>query len=262
MLAKHLESKGWGKDRWALYPVDEPGLYGGTRIQAFVEIARHFKEAMPDAPIYANPSGFVTCENMAAMVPLVDVWAPEQALMRRQPELAPFFLGTGKPVWCYEAPPDVKTLLPLGYYRSLSWMAFRLGLSGVGFWTQFYQGAQYGGNDLWSIGKGVLYGANYVVSGNEAISRRWEAFRDGIEDVRAFAMLRDAAESARLKGLHPEAVAAAERLLGEDIEEATRKPWPCGDPTRNLRDYEMDYEWILRMRREAAELTRTLKQEI
>ena len=260
-LASHLEAKGWGKERWALYPVDEPGLYGGTRIEAFLEIARHFKAAMPSVPIYANPSGFVTPENMAGMVPLVDVWCPEQALMRRQPELAPFFCATGKPVWCYEAPGDVKTLHPLGYYRANSWMAFQMGLTGTGFWTQFYVGAHYGGNDLWMRNAGAEYGANYVAAGREVISRRWEAFRDGIEDARAFMMLRDAAEKARVLGLHGDAVARADRLLGPEIEKATRKAWACGDITRFLRDYEMDYAEIQRIRQQAAKLTLELRRD-
>ena len=257
-LADHLASKRWSKDRWALYPVDEPGLFGGTRIRMFEEIASHFKKAMPDAPIYANPSGFVTPENMAGMVPLTDVWQPEQALLRRQPELAPFFLGTGKPVWCYEAPGDVKTLRPLGYYRANSWMAFRLGLHGTGFWTQIYVGPKPEDNDLWLKRAATEYGANYAVAGREVISRRWEAFRDGIEDVRAFMLLRDAAEDARAAGRSPEWVARAEKLLGAEVEHATRKALACGDITRFLRDYEMDYAEIGRIRKEAAEITRAL----
>ena len=51
----------------------------------YVEIARHFKQAMPDVPLYANPSGNVTTENMKPMVPVTDVWCPEQGLLRRQP---------------------------------------------------------------------------------------------------------------------------------------------------------------------------------
>ena len=254
-LAAHLESKGFGTDQWALYPVDEPGLFGGTKILEYVKIARHLKEALPSVPIYANPSGNVTTENMQPMMPLTDVWCPEQGLLRRQPELAEFFLATGKPVWSYEAPPDSKTQLPLGYYRANAWMAFQLGLQGTGFWAQLYSGSYFGGNDLWFAGKGVLFGANYEVGGNEVISRRWEAFRDGIEDVRAFLMLREAADAARDKGVQAGLVARADELLGAGIEHATRKPWPCGDPTRFLRDYEMDFAEIQQMRAEAAELT-------
>jgi FG-GAP-like repeat len=258
-LAAHLESKGFGMDEWALYPVDEPGLFGGTKILEYVKIARHLKEAMPGVPVYANPSGNVTTENMKPMVPLTDVWCPEQGVLRRQPELAEFFLATGKPVWSYEAPPDSKTQLPLGYYRANPWMALQLGLHGTGFWTQLYSGSHFGGNDMWFAGKSVLFGANYEVGGNEVISRRWEAFRDGVEDVRAFLMLREAADAARAKGVHAGLVARADELLGAEVEHATRKAWPCGDPTRFLRDYEMDLDEIQRMRAEAAQLTLSLQ---
>ncbi len=247
-VKSHLQGKGWGMDRWALYPVDEPGLYGGTLIERFKEIATHLKESMPDVPIYANPSGFVTIENMKDMIPLVDVWCPEQTLMRRQPELAPFFLKTGKRVWCYEAPPEVKTLHPLGYYRANSWMAFRLGLSGTGFWTQFY-------GDLWLRRLPMDYGANYTVAGREVISRRWEAFRDGIEDTRAFALLRNAVARAKSENLFTKEVAEAETLLGSGIDHAIKKAWGCNDITRFLRDYDMDYKEVLKIRQKVAELT-------
>jgi hypothetical protein len=258
-LAAHLESKGFGMDQWALYPVDEPGLFGGTKMLQYVKIATHLKEAMPETPIYSNPSGNITLENIKPLVPLTDVWCPEQGMLRRQPELAEFFLSTGKPVWSYEAPPDSKTQLALGYYRANSWMAFQLGLHGTGFWTQIYTGSYFGGNDMWFAGKGVLFGANYEVGGGEVISRRWEAFRDGIEDVRAFLMLREAADAARGQGTHIKEVAKADEILTNNVLNATKKAWPCGDPTRFFRDYEMDYTDILRIRAEVAELTLALK---
>ena len=258
MLAAHLAEKGFGLDRWALYPVDEPGLFGGTKVELYRQIATHFKEAMPEVPLYANPSGNVTPETMAPMMDITDVWCPEQGVLRRTPELAELFLATGKSVWSYEAPPDSKTQHALGYYRANSWMSFQLGLSGSGFWTQVYTGAHYGGNDLWFAGKGTLFGANYAVADTEVISRRWEAFRDGIEDVRAFMMLRDAAEAARAAGRHAAEVARVDVLLGEEVTKATEVAFDCGDPTRFLRDYEMDYGEIQRIRHEVAELTRIL----
>jgi outer membrane protein assembly factor BamB len=252
-IRNHLQEKGWGIERWALYPVDEPGLFGGTLIRRFLEIGRHFKQAMPDVPIYANPAGFVTTENMREMVPLVDVWSPEQALMRRQPELAPFFLGTGKRVWSYEAPPEVKTLYPLGYYRANTWMAFQLGLSGTGFWTQFY-------GDLWLKKTVVDYGANYVSGTHEIISRRWEAFRDGIEDVRAFCLLQQTIDKAKAAGRSADLVSAAEELLKSDIAAVTKTAWAANDITRFLRDYEMDYSKILDIRKRVAALTLQLRK--
>lgn len=260
-LAQHLKEKGWGPERWALYPVDEPGLFGGTRIRLYEQLAGHFKRAMPNVLMYANPSGFVTPENMAGMVPLTDIWQPEQGLLRRQPELASFFLNTGKPVWCYEAPGDVKGLRPLGYYRANPWMAFRLGLSGTGFWTQFYKGTNEKDCDLWLSWANSEYGANYIANDKEIISRRWEAFRDGIEDVRAFLLLRKTAQDPRAVQRHPDLVRQAEDLLRTDVDKATQRAWECGDITRFLRDYEMDYSEICRIRREVARLTQQLKAE-
>ena len=256
----HMAGIGWD-GRWALYPVDEPGLFGGTRIEMFVKCAKFFREAVPEAPIYANPAGFVTPETMAAMVPYVDYWCPEQAVMRRTDGLSQFFLDTGKPVWSYEAPGDVKSLKPLGYYRANAWLAFQLGLHGTGYWTQLYAGEGHGGNDLYLRKCGSEYGANYAVNGRETISRRWEATRDGHEDVRAFLMLRNAAAKAKAEGRDAALVTGAEKLLGEAVPEAASKAHACGDITRFLRDYEMDHDEIVRIRAEAARLTQALLGE-
>ena len=256
----HLKKAGW-EGRWALYPVDEPGLFGGTRIELFLKFARFFRKAAPEAPIYANPAGFVTPETMAPMVPYVDYWSPEQAVMRRTPGLSQFFLDTGKPVWCYEAPGDVKSLHPLGYYRANAWLAFQLGLHGTGYWTQCYAGEGHGGNDLYRRKAGSEYGANYAANGKETISRRWEATRDGHEDARAFMMLRDAAAAAKQASRDPETVAAAEALLTDAVPDAVQKAFACGDITRFLRDYEMDYQEALRIRSEAARLTEALLEK-
>ncbi len=252
-FSEHLASMGWGKDRWALYPYDEPGLFGGTEV--LTRIARHFKTAMPDVPIYANPAGGVTLTNFEAMLKDIDVWCPEQQLLRRQPELAEYFKATGKPVWSYEAPGEVKSLYPLGYYRANAWMAVQLGLTGCGFWIQSYNVD----NDLWLTEDRNEWGANYVSPGGEVISRRWEAWRDGSEDARAFMRLDAAAKQAEAAGAHAEALARVARLM-DDVKAATAKAWVTNDITRFLVNYDLDYGEVLRIRRETAELTLLLER--
>ena len=254
-LAGHLESKGW-EGRWALYPVDEPGLYGGTRIQMLREIAAHFREAKPDVPIYANPSGGVTTTNFADLLDDISYWCPEQQLLRRKPDLAKYFLDTGKPVWSYEAPGDVKSLYPLGYYRANGWMAVQLGLGGCGFWVQCYVES----NDLWLTQDAEEWGANYGVPGGEVISRRWEAWRDGSEDARLFLLLRRMADTARTDNRHGDLVQRADQLLGTEMPKVTKNAWVTNDITRNLRDYDMDYPEVQRIRQEAARLVLGLRE--
>ncbi|MCC6488930.1 MAG: VCBS repeat-containing protein [Candidatus Hydrogenedentes bacterium] len=254
-LDGHLKSKGW-EGRWALYPVDEPGLYGGTRIQMLREIATHFREAKPDIPIYANPSGGVTTTNFADLLDDISYWCPEQQLLRRKPELAKYFLDTGKPVWSYEAPGDVKSLYPLGYYRANAWMAVQLGLSGCGFWVQRYEAS----NDLWLTQDASEWGANYGVPGGEVISRRWEAWRDGSEDARLFLMLRRLADTARAENRHADLVQRAEQLLETDMPKVTKNAWVTNDITRNLRDYDMDFAEVQRIRQEAVQLVIGLRE--
>ncbi|MCP4601186.1 MAG: hypothetical protein GY847_11795, partial [Proteobacteria bacterium] len=91
-VTEHLASKGFPISQWAVYPVDEPGLYDGPRIQALMEKVIPIKAAAPDVPIYANPSSEVTVENFSEMAQYIDVWCPELGVLLRRPELVDFFL--------------------------------------------------------------------------------------------------------------------------------------------------------------------------
>jgi outer membrane protein assembly factor BamB len=247
-MANHLEEKGWPLDRWALYPVDEPGLFQGENMRRFVEVATRFKKAAPEIQVYSNPAGGVTVENFAEIKELCDVWSPELGLLIRQPELVPFFKRGGERVFCYEAPGDAKSLRPLGYYRGHSWLAFQLGLEGGGYWV-------YTSDDMWKSHTPTEYGANYGTAGVLVHSRRWEATRDGIEDVRAFRLLDELLIEAEASGRLPDLVKTGRALLDQRIPKVVRKSYIADDITRNLFNYDPEYEEILAIRKAVGDLT-------
>lgn len=252
----HLRVKGWDLDRWALYPVDEPGLVGGTLIERFRRYGELFRAADPDVQIYANPTGGMTVENMTPIAHLVDIWCPNQRQLRFVPGLAEWFVSQGKPVWSYEAAGDVKRLLPLGYYRANSWQAVQMGLTGTGFWTQMYGND----NDMWLRRDTNEWGGTYATFGDEVISRRWEAWRDGLEDARLFLWLKQLAADAKAAGTHEAAVAKAETLLQVDMPEVVRRSFNAHDITRFLRDYEMEFDEVNRIRWTAVDLIAQLQE--
>lgn len=246
-LSEHMLSLGWDYDRWALSYIDEPWLTGLTvipQLRAFCEAVR---AADPRVRLYANPTGKVETEYLEEFKDLIDVWQPEINFLKRDPELLAWFHENAKTFWAYDATDPGKELLPLGYYRSLGWLASKLGVSGVGFWVYKY-------HDLWW----PLEVGNWAVvypSGDEVVpSRRWEACRDGQEDYRALYLLREEIRKAR-DGHRFEDADRAEKLLNDALNNVAG--WQIGlidEITRQTRDYELDYELLLDYRRQIAEM--------
>jgi len=86
---------------------------------------------------------------------------------------------------------QVRSLSPLCYNRGNAWRADFFGLSGIGYWT--YSTTE---KNEWFPGKGVNDEYVLVYPGPLPVpSVRWEAVRDGVEDVAAAHMLKDAANA-------------------------------------------------------------------
>ena len=258
-LAAHLASRGYPLKRWAYYPVDEPGLFGGTQIVELRRIAEPAKEVAPEIQFYADPAGGVTRENFRDLVDEIDVWSPELAMLRRNADLIDFFLETKDWLWCYEAPDDVKTLLPLGYYRAQPLTATWMGFVGAGHWVFGYNN---GGNDLWLQTAPSEYGDHYLDGSRIVQSRRWLAFMDGAEDARLLLLLKSAVAEAKRRGVECQEVAEAGKLLGPELRNLIRKQWDHDDITRYLVDYELELEGVNNLRRKAVALVDSLRARI
>lgn len=256
-LATHLAEKGWPLSRWAYYPYDEPGLFAS--VEDFARIVTAAKEVCPEIQIYANPAGGVSRENFGDLVDDVDIWAPELALMRRQPELVDFFQETRDWLWSYEAPGDVKTLLPLGYYRAQCLTSLSMGLVGTGHWV-FHSPNK--GDDLWTAFQSSGYGDMYYDGSKFVPSRRWFAFMDGAEDARFLLLLKATSEEAKRRGMNPPELTEVDSLFKEKLKHLIRMQWEQDDIARNLIDYELDLSELKNLRQETARLTIALRARI
>jgi hypothetical protein len=88
-------------------------------------------------------------------------------------------------VWIYSGSAPARSLSPYGFYRLMSWTAFANGYTGIGFWNYADEGINKNLNFLTDplIYPTNSYSAIYDGPGQEIIStRRWEAFKLGIED--------------------------------------------------------------------------------
>ncbi len=220
---RHLASRGLGYDRWAFYPVDEPGLLGGKLIDELERYARYYKNLDPNVQVYTDPFKGMTVADMRRVQGLVDIFQPNFGTVVCEPsrERVNFLKSTGKPVWTYEALGGVKDMANVTYYWQVIWTAWDLGLTGVGFWSyctrsyDLWQGPNPGGGE---------YEMVYQAATRPVPSVRWQGIRIGIEDYARLWQLNKLAADARRAGFGDWAD-AADRLLKRAAAKARSSSW-------------------------------------
>lgn len=164
---------GFAEEQIYLYPYDE---MEGRQIEDFIELASWAKKAIPTIRFY----GTVGAENSERAVPFLDI-----AQIANDPGVPERFTSGRGELWLYDTKGPAKSLSPYAYYRLMSWKAFLRGYTGVGFWA--YADAGWGDDPgtAWDDFDGGQpdYAVIYEGKGSDIISsRRWEAWRMGIED--------------------------------------------------------------------------------
>jgi hypothetical protein len=179
-MSSYLSDRGLPPDRWALYPVDEPSRDGLQLVKA---IAHAIKEWNPHVQVYADPSVYANPPLEAAdlhdVQNLVDYWQPNLLAVRGR--MGEFFKRLKKDWWIYGNPKSpAKSGSPLHDYRMLAWWAWYYGARGVGFWSY----SDTGGSSAWEDvdGRRPDWAVVYETPQGIVSSRRWEAFREGLED--------------------------------------------------------------------------------
>lgn len=171
-----LRGAGLGYDDFALYPVDEVGSEASRLL--LIAVSRLAKAADPNVRIYAtlNRPEMLTDELLAA----VDIFQLNDRAAT--PELVARLRRAGKTVWLYDTDGG-KGADPSRQYRAQAWRAFAWGATGFGFWS--YADAGLSGS-AWDDLDDVRPDFTVVYDGPNGIlsSRRWEAWRQGVQDHR------------------------------------------------------------------------------
>ena len=210
-LRNYLRERGWSYEDYAFYLLDEPGLDYGLNLSVLLDAGGLFREADPKLRTYTDPVPGLSWKDFERIEPLVDVWAPNMrlvsGLLSGDPRIKRIM--NAKTVWSYECVSQVKSLSPLRYNRANAWRAKFFGLSGIGFWTHSTTEV-----DHWFAGKTVNDEYALVYPGELPVpSVRWEAVRDGLEDVSAIALLEQAIQPRKLSGRRSELVEQGEEVL-------------------------------------------------
>jgi hypothetical protein len=222
-LVKHLNGEGIDYDKFALYPFDE------SLCDDFYKLAELIKETDPKVRIYANSFGKGPKEFMRFRE-LIDIWCLQDSHCERNPQWMEQIKGFGKQVWTYECLRPMKAKDPYSYYRLMPWRAFKRGQTGAGFWIYYYglnfqAGAVPWDDTLRPRGfSGVVYGrrGRPVPEPSENIipSRRWEAWREGVEDYQYIFEVQRAIE--KIKTENPKKAKRAQQSLNDTVDYVLR----------------------------------------
>ena len=125
---------------------------------------------------------------------------------KRGQELTRRLRAKGCKVWTYKCARYMQTQSLLDYYRFYPWQAYMRGLDGAAIWTS----GSRSGDDGWDSRDGYDDGVLWCGNGKRMIpTKRFEAFREGLEDV---AYMDALAKAIAAKGKGP-ATAMAQSLL-------------------------------------------------
>ncbi len=223
-LVKHLKGRGVGYNRFVLYPFDE------TIADDYYKLAKLIKDIDPKIRLYANSFGKGPREFMRFRE-LIDIWCLQNSHCMRHPEWFKTIKSFGKEVWTYECLRPMKAKEPYSYYRLLPWRAFKRGQTGAGFWIYYYglnfePGAVPWNDTLRPHGySGVVYGAEASpvpeLGENIVPSRRWEAWREGVEDYQYLFELQQAINKMKIKD--PETANMEQQTLDYQVNRVLNK---------------------------------------
>ena len=219
-LVRHLKAKGISYDSFALYPFDE------KLGDEFYDIAGLINRTDPKIRIYCNSPGKGP-KDYRRFKNLIDIWCLHEKRIVDHPD---WFDEIGKydsQTWMYTGFTPGKASDPYGYLRLMPWRAFNRKLTGAGFWAYLDFGTKSWDDTMRASGYyGVVYGAKYSSreTHGEGIvpSRRWEAWREGVEDYQYLFELNKAIASMEIS--HPQKASMARKLLDQQVDNVMRNP--------------------------------------
>ena len=177
---------------WLWYPFDE------NMSAEFLEQIEFMRKLDPKVRFFVDccPSFAVKKEDAQLMrkwVGKIDVWCP----MFKHLETADMDLirsDKSAELWAYFCGRGMRNHNPTARYRSCGWYGWKYGLDGISFWTPTVRDRK-GDTKLEPVlseGTGVVW----MTPRGLVSTRRWEAWRDGLEDYQYLLLLKQKADKA------------------------------------------------------------------
>ena len=207
MLRDHFGKHGIPPEDLIVYPYDEPVVTSKhDEVAEVVEVAKLIHEAEPRLKVFTNPPGMrhLATTELPRFDGYIDVYCPYIGRWGLPGEIE-FYdrqLAKGREVWGYSIVGKPTPPLSAGY-RAGHWRVFELGWTSFsGFWCyDSWKGDMWDDYDTVS-GRGFDYAVVYTDRKDIVVpSRRWEAWREGVDDFRSLTLLRQLCEQAEGKDL-------------------------------------------------------------
>lgn len=240
-----LKQIGIGYTDFSVQLWDEPA---GAEVNKVVKAGAFLREIDPNIRTIMNPSLDTTLDDMKQMAPYVDLWIPltehiqKASCPNAQAELD-FLKSTGKPIWTYTCNVNMPTLSAIGYYRLKPWRTWDLGLSGCALWAyNSWRGDSWddfdGPKD--QSDNGMVYSGDY----GPIPTRRWEAFREGLDDYLTLHLLNASIAKGKTQRIEMNMLLTAQdtlnKIVPEVLEGAEKNPALIDEArekiTRNILD--------------------------
>ncbi len=212
-----LQARGFDREHFAFYPVDEPGGLGWDAVNQVVAFGKLVKSIDPALLVYIDGGGELPM--FEAMAPFVDIWTPGiRQLAESSPEMA-LVRKDARHLWSYDcaysyARPtgaNIKDISLVPPFRTAALFALRHGASGIGYWAYNH------GDDPWQRQE-LEYPLVYPGRSAPVASRRWEGVREGIEDFRILKAMQTRLLD-KTAPVSPAAEAAIRQLVGPGLAE-------------------------------------------
>ncbi|MBO9153274.1 glycoside hydrolase domain-containing protein [Chitinophaga sp. GCM10012297] len=172
-IVSRFKNKGVAENRLYLYVADEPKP---AELPVLTDFIKWVRSAIPTARLYATLND-KSCTDR--LLPLLDVGQ----LYNRSLLSLDVKQNNMNKVWIYDT--KNKAFAPYQSFRLTAWEAFLKGYGGIGFWNYADIARGAGAeNSAWNDFDGAYedYNVVYDINGGIINSRRWEAFKAGIED--------------------------------------------------------------------------------
>ena len=183
LVRDHLKSKGITTDGWCFMWTDEPGEKRWKEM--VVPASRMAKEVDPTILVWEDQQ--IPMDLLRETDSLCDIYCPPLDKIRENKELHEFILKQKHPGWHYQCASS-KESPPHLYYRVHHWQSWDLGLGGAAMWVYTDDLGTWNDYD-----GGTSYSMIYEGKDGPITSKRWEAWRDGIEDYEMMRLLREKA---------------------------------------------------------------------
>lgn len=220
-IADRLVAKGRREEQLMICFVDEPGEWkrDWERLGDLVnDWSRAVRATCPKAVLFQDPTYKDISVAPKAYWETSDIYCPPAQTLAENGERCAHYRGlrnSGKTLFTYSCDGPSRTLDPIAYYRGISYVAFRNGAKGIGFWAFGHSPGR--ACDSWHAYSqtGLEFSPYFVSDGGAVPTKQSEGIREGVEDYEYLSMLADRIRAEKAAGRD---IAALKALVKDGVE--------------------------------------------